>query len=423
MKTFLFLDTNIYLHFRQFDQIKWKELLNNEDFTIVVPYVVISELDKKKIDDAPRISKQARKIIKLLEEYSESETSPNLVKMKFLENESSSEIFTNNALSPSIPDDRLIANIIEEKEKNNVNCVLVSNDFGVRLKAKKRKIKTIKVPDEYQIKIENSTEKKLKEIERENALLKNKIPDLKIYFDNNEECKEFELVKNAFKNCDLEKSLLEIKNKVPYVSLENEIQKSDNILNAILKRAFVNQEIVDRHNRQVDEYYKNYEKYLSDMIKYSDIFCKSIKVNLVLINSGIVPAKDIHIDFHIPDGVDVMKERDYPREPKKPEVPYLYSYFDFSKSYLHNHSWQDFQIPHAQNLPSPNVSNFTIKKTNSYNMSMSVFKLMHQTKIDIKPFYIIFGNPEKTQTFAFTYSMIGENIPKRIKGSLRIKLK
>ena len=44
---YLFLDTNIYLHYQDFEQIQWKEVIDTtDDFTIVVVLTVQEEIDK-----------------------------------------------------------------------------------------------------------------------------------------------------------------------------------------------------------------------------------------------------------------------------------------------------------------------------------------------------------------------------------------
>ncbi len=46
---YIVLDTNIFIHFRDFDQINWSELVgNNQDYIILIPPTVIDELDRHK---------------------------------------------------------------------------------------------------------------------------------------------------------------------------------------------------------------------------------------------------------------------------------------------------------------------------------------------------------------------------------------
>ena len=60
---YLFLDTNIYLHYLDIEQIKWKDIIEDSDFTIVVPRVVLREIDKHKDQSRGKIQKRAKKTL------------------------------------------------------------------------------------------------------------------------------------------------------------------------------------------------------------------------------------------------------------------------------------------------------------------------------------------------------------------------
>ena len=41
---YLLLDTNIYLHYIDFEQIDWGTIIGDKEYEIVVPYTVIKEI-------------------------------------------------------------------------------------------------------------------------------------------------------------------------------------------------------------------------------------------------------------------------------------------------------------------------------------------------------------------------------------------
>ena len=45
---YLFLDTNIFLHFINFEQIPWGNLVDDTEFKIIVSDIVVGEIDKHK---------------------------------------------------------------------------------------------------------------------------------------------------------------------------------------------------------------------------------------------------------------------------------------------------------------------------------------------------------------------------------------
>src|SRR5438270_12693197 len=66
---YAFIDTNIFLHYQPFDQIKWTEILGSDNVVLVATPVVIRELDKHK--DQHRISAirdRARAALKKIEQ-------------------------------------------------------------------------------------------------------------------------------------------------------------------------------------------------------------------------------------------------------------------------------------------------------------------------------------------------------------------
>ena len=45
---YLFLDTNIFLHFQNLEQIPWGTLADDTEFKILVSDIVVGEIDKHK---------------------------------------------------------------------------------------------------------------------------------------------------------------------------------------------------------------------------------------------------------------------------------------------------------------------------------------------------------------------------------------
>ncbi|MFT3752093.1 MAG: PIN domain-containing protein [Paludibacter sp.] len=67
---YLFLDTNIFLHFRSFEQIDWSKLIEVDDeYCIVIPEIVIKEIDKIKDTGRGKIQKRAKIFPQNLERF------------------------------------------------------------------------------------------------------------------------------------------------------------------------------------------------------------------------------------------------------------------------------------------------------------------------------------------------------------------
>ena len=61
--TYIFLDTNLFLHFQDFEQINWNDIIGtNDTINIALAPTVIDELDKHKYNANRKIQKWAKKI-------------------------------------------------------------------------------------------------------------------------------------------------------------------------------------------------------------------------------------------------------------------------------------------------------------------------------------------------------------------------
>ena len=63
------LDTNALLHYTRFDQLPWRERLHPEPIRLVVPLVVVDELDGKKYARREEFQQRARELLTLIDGY------------------------------------------------------------------------------------------------------------------------------------------------------------------------------------------------------------------------------------------------------------------------------------------------------------------------------------------------------------------
>ena len=131
MKT-IFLDTNIFLHYEPFDQIKWLEIVQAESATILIPPVTIRELNKHKdYHSQPRVRNRAGEVLKRLLALFESPAGTSLrdnINIVFEDRDPVID-FAAHQLSPDIQDDHLIASILMyQNEAAGTETVLVTSD-------------------------------------------------------------------------------------------------------------------------------------------------------------------------------------------------------------------------------------------------------------------------------------------------------
>lgn len=62
--TYLFLDTNSYIQYQDFEFIKWEEICNDKDFIIAVTCIAIREIDKHKDSSRGKLQNRAKRCSK-----------------------------------------------------------------------------------------------------------------------------------------------------------------------------------------------------------------------------------------------------------------------------------------------------------------------------------------------------------------------
>jgi hypothetical protein len=416
----VFLDTNILIHFRRFDQIDWKEVLNTQEpIAIVFAAIVISELDKHKYNSTRRVSQRAKKLLPFFEKIIE-DSSCCKYEVRFLTNKPSETTFVNHKLDVKDADDNLLASIIEYARTiaKEDSVVYVTNDIGPRLKSKSLSISAIKPNEDDQISDPDELEQENQQLKKQVLELKNKTPYLEFTFSDDQNvlvAKRSRKMKT--KDEFVEEQLRKIKEQYPPMSLRDSQNASQSMLSFSVSRA----QISDYNDRLV-EFYNEYLEYFESIYGYGYFKNNAIQVQFVLKNTGTSPGENIDVDLHFPDGFEVIAEGDVPEvsdEPKPPHKP---------KNPL------DFQIPsighlnsmlNRANSPAGKI-NFpkpgpTIKKTNSYDVNFHVKTLKHHHKEALDILYAKFDDISKARGFTIDYRITAANIPLPVSGQLHIK--
>ena len=62
--TYIFLDTNSLLHFQDFENINWNDIVKDPDYEIVICPMVLNEINKHKDSSIGKRRERAKKSIK-----------------------------------------------------------------------------------------------------------------------------------------------------------------------------------------------------------------------------------------------------------------------------------------------------------------------------------------------------------------------
>jgi len=423
--SYCFIDTNSFLHYRMFADINWNKIINSSSVLLIVCPAVLRELDQKKFSEYDiNIRNRSQQVISKI---SKMVTSNKIHKIKknldlmFISSEPSID-WEKEGLSSQIPDDRIIASILEQKN-NFKNIILVSSDIGLTLKASNKGIKCISLPDEYRLNIKK--DKKQKEIEKlrdKITVLENRLPVLKLKILADNEPADFIKITLNQITAPSEDELTE---KLEVIKDELKYKPSSNTFEIFIDLLSYPKVEIERYEKDLDKYIEEMLKYYKKEYKFKELQSRLIELKFIIINNGNLPAEDIDIFMHFPDGFVMFSEDELPKKPKEPEKPIpprtqQEMISNFQKSLI-----PSFPSPYIPSIITPNInrnlsSGPQIRKTNSYEVKYDLDKLKHGMQIYLKPVYILFESIDLTKSFKISYSILADNLPEPSNGNLNI---
>lgn len=441
----VFLDTNVYLHYQLFDQINWLEVLKAEDITIIVPPVIIRELNKHKDSHSrPRVKKRADVILKKLFTLFDADSKVLLrdgIEI-LLEDRDPLIDFDTHQLNRDVQDDVLIGNIIMcRTEVPETEIVLVTSDFGLTLSAKARRqgIATFKIPDNFKIPDEpNPEQQRIKELEKEIRELQLRIPQLSLMFEDGSNYANFTVSPPFELTADeIEDKLKTVRDRYPKMDKQPKPpaeggKENNSTLTGIaaaiaaMQLNHISSKAIAEYNEELENFYREYEQFLQDDVLYSNFMRRTIKLAILLVNDGTAPAEDIDIFMHFPDGFRLFDEDNFPNRPTEPQPPSkpkstLEMFGSMRESLIVPSYLSNLTPYHAGSISPPsNVSSMNIRRTNSYDVDFHVRRLKHQMQEPADILYVVFDSFEEVKSFQIDYKILAADVPNEIDGSLHV---
>ena len=119
--------------------------------------------------------------------------------------------------------------------------------------------------------------------------------------------------------------------------------------------------------------------------------------------------------MHFPDGFVLSQKEDYYSKEIEPSPPELSTYslapFDMSKMLTR------FAFPSLANI---DLSGFSIKKTNSYDVKDHFKTIKHNHAGSVYPLYATFDSFEEVQSFEITYKITAANMVDMVEGNINV---
>lgn len=412
---YLFLDTNIFLHFKSYTDIKWEDIVGTSQYTIVVAPIVIDELDKHKNSSNKKVNKKAKSTIGKFAEIVEG-TSTNNLAVKLLVIRPEEAVFNQFGLSKSQQDDSLLATILSYTIQAGDEVILITNDLGPLIRAQSFNIKCIRMPEEYRLEEElDETEKENRQLKQELIGLKNLQPKVLFGFSNGTNQLKITPVKMQFTKAEYIQRESSI-NKRNYGHLRKYSEIKEPIFKALNAFSRLSDSQVDDYNKELDAYYIEFEKYLGEEYEHKIKLSSCFEIELNLNNTGTAPANDIDIYLHFPDGFKLSEKRK--KGPKKPEPPYQpKSQWDFG---LRSSILPIIDTRGAFPKVNTGPELTKLKKTNSYDVEFKVRDLKHNQNVGLPKLFVCFENIESMSSFHVDYTLMIANLPNKIEGQLHV---
>ncbi len=431
---YCFLDTNIFLEYRMFDEIDWPKLLNATEVCLIVPKKVIQELDKHKNDpNSDRRRDRSRKVLRKLTDLTstpESVVRPN-TRLEMHTLAPKRTWLEQHDYDPEDNDDCIVgaAHYLKETYSDR-HVMLFTGDHGPLLKAIAVQLPCMEAPDDLRLPPEpDPIQKELQETRRELDRLKNAKPKLTLQFEDAEGnySQMIELpVSSRLIEATEDKLRIACESKLATLLYREtsvsevgavDIDNIEDVINrSISFYSAPSPHEIDSYNRSVRAYIAGpYRTYLRELNAYHNAVSRTHVLKLEISNVGTSPAKNVDLWCHFPDGFIMMyEEHEAPTEPHPPEHPNL---MDSVYGRLNNYLENQQSILSQLAIPKTTGPFFSFRKTNSYELEWGPFGNLKHGYSEVRELYLYFDSlPKLPVGFEVDYRITADNLPDPVTG-------
>lgn len=428
---YLFLDTNIYIHYKDIEQIDWHDLFDlskDEPVSIIIPPIIIKEIDNLKDRDSnPKRKKKAKSISAKISDYllSDKKGKINISSCK----EPMDSDFEANQLDKDSNDNIFILSAKLFKEEYSADIKIVSADNINLYKAKQLGLPYYRIEDSLRLKEELSREekeneelkKKLQKYEQRqskpqiqfhdgNEILRLKRPMLDDFNEKFKICVEKEI--SQYEHWSIEK----------LKTLKESAKSREKSFDFILAYAGISENTILEYNKEIDEYLDEYKLQLKNKLLYEELSSSFYKMKFIIANLGTSPTGDLNIFLEFPSDITLYSSDnlvEYYIEPLiKPRdsitSPFSREHMKMIAS-LDNNRYSNF---HRQHL-GEKKQRWDLTHRAKYRYKLHAHKLIHglYTNLEIDDLYL---DLRTSPNFSINYSIHDESLMEPVKGKLNV---
>lgn len=418
-----FLDTNTLLHYERLDQVNWLEVLGATSVELVIAGSVVDELDcLKENHKLAHVRDRARALVKFLLRATSTESVAAI----------SAAITLVIGADPVIEDkqysdadDQMLTRIALHRNATPGGAVLlVTADLGLTLRARQRRVRVVALPEKLRLPDERDPlTREVERLKRENAELSLRLPIVKLQFSDSSGRVLVELAPEVEPDATVISSRMEeLRERHPQIAPDEPLGAANPIVAALREiqpeRLWPPPKNRHEYNAALDLYYRAYEEYLPELIAHENTVKRSAHLKIEMENSGGAPARDIDVSLRFPDGFNLYDSADLPTPPAPPPAPLRPgSALGRLQKAQALASFPGIRLP---NLVPGNVSAATIRKTNSYQVDITIRQLKHRNRVALPTLVAIFPTPDSVRSFNVEYELHPSNHPRPTAGRLDV---
>jgi hypothetical protein len=424
---YAFVDTNVMMEFQFFRDLDWAALLGGTAIVLVVAPVVLSEIDRFKHYGTKRQKNRARTVSSAFDEIELSHEQARVregVAILAIATEPGRATFETNNLQPDVPDDRLLAALIEFRAQlTSGGVVLVTDDTNLRVKARARSVRVTKPDDALRLPDEpDEAERKLAAANRELAALKSAQPELRATLDGNAHTAFTVQLVKPLADEQTTALLAAWRARYPHVKATPETIHGPGGLSVSLKMfdglpgfGYVSKEQADESNKARDQIFANYKQYLEVWHAIVNRRRSTLRMPLRLENAGSAPADDVHVEFWT-EASGAWLEQPH-RRPKPPALLKARDPLDFEiRPFIPN-------IDHLPNirgvreLDGPEMVDGAPPSVRYWAR-----RVKHGAPCDLPEVHFAFDTSEDVDSFTIHYRINAANIREAVEGQIGVKV-
>ncbi len=419
----VFLDTNIYLHFRHLSNLPLCDLLQTDCLTVVMPRITIRELDiQKNQNSSGKLRQRARDTLISIEAWSNGEQIAPNVNFERLSAGPAIDL-AQYGLDPGWQDDVLIGTIVDYSEKHPDDvAVLITNDTGPRLKCADLGIKSVKPGDDLALAPEpDEVQLELRALRQQVMRLESAVPKVQVRFaglDESRQHRRFELATPSPISDDMIRdAVARLERDYP----EEKPSPDEDRVRLMIGRNFIDPaRSRDSRNKEREKYFHDYVEYLHSYHAFKARRQLVLEVDIEIVNAGTAPAEDIDAWFDFPpDIVNVLTEFDLYGPPPMPERPKPVDPLDYmSMSRLDTTGWLANSMVENKRAMLP----ISIQRDGQLRVKYHTHRLKHGVAAKLPTLYVDLVSWEFAKSFQCQFEIRLANAIDPVCGKLHFEI-